>query len=177
MDTPPMAQDVRHCRCAPPLGSDVHRPCRLPASDRRAHQLFQTGLALHRAGRLAQSDSLMQATLRVSSDPMPLNILGKNSQARKDYKAAEALLQEGLPAQTLCPLPALPAHAPLRGGRARIRSPKRGRAHTRDAHQGRFPAEDDIRRRAREVIIDWEDRHPCPTCPPAEMMKTPENPD
>ena len=24
------------------------------------------------------------------------------------------------------------------------------------------PAEDDIRRRAREVIIDWEDRHPLP---------------
>ncbi len=122
-----------------PLGAMCTVLAVSPASDRRAHQLFQTGLALHRAGRLAQSDSLMQATLRVSSDPMPLNILGKNSQARKDYKAAEAYFRRASPAQTLCPLPALPAHAPLRGGRARIRSPKRGRAHTRDAHQGRFP--------------------------------------
>lgn len=145
-----------------PLGAMCTVLAVSPASDRRAHQLFQTGLALHRAGRLAQSDSLMQATLRVSSDPMPLNILGKNSQARKDYKAAEAYFRR---ASLRKPSALYPRYLLMllyvEAGRESEALREAGRILAMPTKVG-SPAEDDIRRRAREVIIDWEDSHPLP---------------
>ena len=40
--------------------------------------LFQTGLALHKSGQWAKSNGVMMDLLSHSSDPMPLNIIGKN---------------------------------------------------------------------------------------------------
>lgn len=61
----------------------------VPDTEGRARDFFARGLACHRARRYAESDSLMLETLRISSDPMPLNILGKNAQARGLYTDAE----------------------------------------------------------------------------------------
>ena len=40
--------------------------------------LFQTGLALHKSGQWEKSNEAMMDLLPHSSDPMPLNIIGKN---------------------------------------------------------------------------------------------------
>ena len=40
--------------------------------------LFQTGLALHKSGQWEKSNEVMMDLLPHSSDPMPLNIIGKN---------------------------------------------------------------------------------------------------
>ena len=40
--------------------------------------LFQTGLALHKSGQWEKSNEVMMDLLSHSSDPMPLNIIGKN---------------------------------------------------------------------------------------------------
>ena len=40
--------------------------------------LFQTGLALHKSGEWEKSNEVMMDLLSHSSDPMPLNIIGKN---------------------------------------------------------------------------------------------------
>ena len=39
---------------------------------------FQTGLALHKSGQWEKSNEVMMDLLSHSSDPMPLNIIGKN---------------------------------------------------------------------------------------------------
>lgn len=66
------------------LASDVRYPA---VTD--ANLLFRRGHDLHIAGHYEESDSLMMEVLKISSDPMPLNILGKNCQARDDYAGAE----------------------------------------------------------------------------------------
>lgn len=58
----------------------------------RAAFLFEYGHALHRQGRLEESDRILQEALQRSCDPMILNILGKNSWQQGEYQAAEAWL-------------------------------------------------------------------------------------
>ena len=52
--------------------------------------LFEYGHALHKLARYEESSQVLKEALRHSSDPMVLNILGKNCQARHRYEEAEA---------------------------------------------------------------------------------------
>ena len=54
-----------------------------------ARYLFEYGHALHKLHRNQESNTILQEALRVSSDPMILNIIGKNCQEMKRYKEAE----------------------------------------------------------------------------------------
>lgn len=74
-----------------------------PLSERRADELlalggrfgwshrylFDAGKALRESGRLRESDSLLLEALERSSDPMILNLLGRNAQERGDAAGAE----------------------------------------------------------------------------------------
>ena len=51
--------------------------------------LFEYGHALHRLERHTASSEVLKRALKVSSDPMVLNIIGKNCQALGQYKEAE----------------------------------------------------------------------------------------
>lgn len=51
--------------------------------------LFDAGKALRECGRLDESDSMLLAGLERSSDPMILNLLGRNAQERGDAAGAE----------------------------------------------------------------------------------------
>lgn len=51
--------------------------------------LFEYGHALHKLVRYEESSQVLEEALRHSSDPMVLNILGKNCQAQHRYKEAE----------------------------------------------------------------------------------------
>lgn len=51
--------------------------------------LFDAGKALRESGRLRESDSLLREGLERSSDPMMLNLLGRNAQERGDGRVAE----------------------------------------------------------------------------------------
>lgn len=53
------------------------------------HYLFEYGHALHKLGQYEQSDSILMEAVLCSSDPMPLNIIGKNRQALQKYEEAE----------------------------------------------------------------------------------------
>lgn len=52
--------------------------------------LFEFGHALHMANRYEESNKILKNALKVSSEPMILNIIGRNYQALGDYKMAEA---------------------------------------------------------------------------------------
>ena len=54
-----------------------------------ARYLFEYGHALHKLHRHEESNVVMKEALRVSSDPMILNIIGKNEQEAGNYAEAE----------------------------------------------------------------------------------------
>ena len=57
---------------------------------RKAHTMFERAHALHKAGEWEASTELLKETMRISSDAMILNIIGKNCQALGQYKEAES---------------------------------------------------------------------------------------
>ena len=57
-----------------------------------ARYLFELGHACHKAGRYEESNRYLKEALKVSADPMILNIIGKNCQAEKLYIEAEHYL-------------------------------------------------------------------------------------
>ena len=57
-----------------------------------ARFLFEYGHALHKLHRNEESNEVLQQALKVSSDPMILNIIGKNHQEMKRYEEAEQWL-------------------------------------------------------------------------------------
>ena len=54
-----------------------------------AHFLFEYGHALHKLHRNEESNAILEEASKVSSDPMILNIVGKNHQEMGNYKEAE----------------------------------------------------------------------------------------
>jgi tetratricopeptide (TPR) repeat protein len=56
---------------------------------RKAHTMFERAHALHKAGEWEASTETLKETMRISSDAMILNIIGKNCQALGQYKEAE----------------------------------------------------------------------------------------
>lgn len=54
-----------------------------------ARYLFEYGHALHKLHRNEESNRILQEALKVSSDPMILNIIGKNFQEMQQFKEAE----------------------------------------------------------------------------------------
>jgi hypothetical protein len=60
--------------------------------ERNARQMFERAHALHRAGEWQASTDLLKETMKVSSDAMILNIIGKNFQKLGKYKEAEVWL-------------------------------------------------------------------------------------
>ena len=57
-----------------------------------ARYLFELGHACHKAGKHEESNRYLKEALKVSADPMILNIIGKNCQAEKLYLEAEHYL-------------------------------------------------------------------------------------
>ena len=57
-----------------------------------ARYLFELGHACHKTGNHEESNRYLKEALKVSSDPMILNIIGKNCQAEKLYLEAEHYL-------------------------------------------------------------------------------------
>ena len=56
---------------------------------RNAHTMFERAHSLHKAGEWEASTEILKETMRISSDAMILNIIGKNSQALGYYEEAE----------------------------------------------------------------------------------------
>ena len=56
---------------------------------RKAHTMFERAHSLHKAGEWEASTELLKETMRISSDAMILNIIGKNCQALGHYEEAE----------------------------------------------------------------------------------------
>ena len=61
-----------------------HRP------RKNARRMFEQAHALHKAGQWQASTDLLEETMKISSDAMILNIIGKNCQALGMYEEAEA---------------------------------------------------------------------------------------
>ena len=61
-----------------------------------AHFLFEYGHALHKLHRNEESNAILEEALKVSSDPMILNIIGKNHQEMGNYKEAEHWLMRSV---------------------------------------------------------------------------------
>lgn len=57
--------------------------------DWNAGFLFEYGHSLHKTGRYEDSNGVLKKAMEVSSDPMILNIVGKNYQAMGKYSSAE----------------------------------------------------------------------------------------
>ncbi|MBR4922592.1 MAG: tetratricopeptide repeat protein, partial [Bacteroidaceae bacterium] len=57
-----------------------------------ARYLFELGHACHKTGNYEESNKYLKEALKVSGDPMILNIMGKNCQAGKLYVEAEHYL-------------------------------------------------------------------------------------
>ena len=55
----------------------------------KAHPMFERAHALHKAGEWEASTEMLKETMRISSDAMVLNIIGKNCQAMGQYQEAE----------------------------------------------------------------------------------------
>jgi tetratricopeptide (TPR) repeat protein len=51
--------------------------------------MFERAHALHKAGEWEASTEMLKETMRISSDAMVLNIIGKNCQAMGQYQEAE----------------------------------------------------------------------------------------
>lgn len=60
-----------------------------PLLKERAAFLFEYGHGLHKLRRAEASNRIMREALKLSCDPMILNIMGKNYQQKGDYLAAE----------------------------------------------------------------------------------------
>ena len=56
---------------------------------RKAHTMFERAHSLHKAGEWEASTEILKETMRISSDAMILNIIGKNCQALGEYREAE----------------------------------------------------------------------------------------
>ena len=56
---------------------------------RKAHTMFNRAHSLHKAGEWEASTEILKEKMRISSDAMILNIIGKNCQALGEYKEAE----------------------------------------------------------------------------------------
>ena len=56
---------------------------------RKSHTMFERAHSLHKAGEWEASTELLKETMRISSDAMILNIIGKNCQALGHYEEAE----------------------------------------------------------------------------------------
>ena len=61
-----------------------HRPTK------NARRMFEQAHALHKAGQWQESIELLKEPMKVSSDAMILNIIGKNCQALEEYEEAES---------------------------------------------------------------------------------------
>ena len=57
---------------------------------RKSHSMFESAHSLHKAGEWEASTEILKETMRISSDAMILNIIGKNYQALGQYKEAES---------------------------------------------------------------------------------------
>ena len=56
---------------------------------KNARRMFEQAYALHKAGQWQASTDLLKETMKISSDAMILNIIGKNYQGQGKYKEAE----------------------------------------------------------------------------------------
>lgn len=70
---------------------EAYRPL-YPLLKERGSFLYEYGHGLHRLGKYAEADSLLQQAAAKSNDPMILNILGKNAQLQGDCIRAEQWL-------------------------------------------------------------------------------------
>ena len=70
------------------IGLGVYLPEHRPRKN--ARRMFEQAHALHKAGQWQASTDLLKETMRISSDAMILNIIGKNCQALGMYEEAEA---------------------------------------------------------------------------------------
>ena len=69
------------------VGLGIYAVDHRPAKD--ARRMFEEAHALHKAGEWQASTELLKETMKVSSDAMVLNIIGKNCQAQGQPKEAE----------------------------------------------------------------------------------------
>ena len=69
------------------IGLGVYLSANRPTKN--ARQMFEQAHALHKAGEWQASTDLLKETMKVSSDAMVLNIIGKNFQAMGQPKVAE----------------------------------------------------------------------------------------
>ena len=69
------------------IGLGVYAAGHRPTKD--ARRMFEEAHALHKAGEWQSSTELLKETMKVSSDAMVLNIIGKNCQAQGQPKEAE----------------------------------------------------------------------------------------
>lgn len=60
-----------------------------PQLSRKGSFLFEYGRTLHKLHELDASNRILKRAMQYSNDPMILNVIGKNSQERGDYWAAE----------------------------------------------------------------------------------------
>ena len=60
-----------------------------PVFKNRGAFLFEYGHSLHKLGEYETSNRILKEAVKYSSDPMVLNIIGKNYQGMKKYKEAE----------------------------------------------------------------------------------------
>lgn len=67
-----------------------------PALREKGRFLFEYGHGLHRQGKYAAADTLLQEAAAKSCDPMILNVLGKNAWAQGDYDGAERWLWQSV---------------------------------------------------------------------------------
>ena len=69
------------------IGLGIYAVVHRPAKD--ARRMFEEAHALHKSGQWEASTELLKETMKVSSDAMVLNIIGKNCQAQGQPKEAE----------------------------------------------------------------------------------------
>lgn len=61
-----------------------------------SHYLFELGHSLSKIGRYEESNRVLAKALRVSSDPMPLNVMGSNYQALGMYDNAKEMYKRSM---------------------------------------------------------------------------------
>ncbi|MDE6769802.1 MAG: O-antigen ligase family protein [Muribaculaceae bacterium] len=123
---------------------------------------FNVGLVLHKSGKWEESNKVLAEMLPYSSDPMPLNIIGKNFQQLNLPDSAEHYLTR---AAFRCPNRLYP-HYLLMHLYADPRHPQKEKA-MREARlilskevKIKSPAADDIRREAKELLNDLSNEIP-----------------
>ena len=78
---------VRMLACVLGIGLSIYAIGHRPGKD--ARRMFEEAHALHKAEQWQKSTELLKETMKISSDAMILNIIGKNFQALGQYKEAE----------------------------------------------------------------------------------------